>query len=87
MPQGNSRVAPLERAAMAELIAAVSSVEPLPVAPKEVTLTIVPPPGVVAPVPDRAIVAGELVALLATLTLPVTLPELVGANVTFNVAD
>ena len=38
------------------------------------------------PVPPRAIVSGELVALLTTETLPVTLPAAVGANVTFRVA-
>jgi hypothetical protein len=37
------------------------------------------------PVPDKAI-AGELVALLATATLPLTAPATEGANVTFNVA-
>jgi hypothetical protein len=31
--------------------------------------------------------AGEFVALLVTVTLPVTLPEAAGANVTFKVAD
>ncbi len=40
----------------------------------------------VLPVPLREIVAGEFVALLATVTLPVTLPEPVGAKVTFKVA-
>jgi hypothetical protein len=40
----------------------------------------------VVPVPLREIVAGEFVALLATTTLPVTLPEPVGAKVTFKVA-
>jgi hypothetical protein len=39
------------------------------------------------PVPDKAMVAGELVALLATTTLPVALPVAGGANVTFIVAD
>jgi hypothetical protein len=38
------------------------------------------------PLPLRAMV-GEFVALLATDTLPVTLPAAVGANVTFSVAD
>ena len=39
------------------------------------------------PVPESAIVVGELVALLATVTCaPVTLPPLVGANVTVSVA-
>ena len=37
-------------------------------------------------VPLKPIVAGELVALLATETLPVTLPAAVGANATFRVA-
>lgn len=40
----------------------------------------------VAPVPDRAIVVGELLALLETETLPVTLPAAVGAKATFSVA-
>jgi hypothetical protein len=40
----------------------------------------------VVPVPVRGIVAGEFVALLVTTTLPVTLPEPVGAKVTFKVA-
>src|SRR5881394_2469008 len=40
----------------------------------------------VTPTPLRAIVAGELVALLATDTLPVTLPAVEGAKVTFKVA-
>ena len=40
------------------------------------------------PVPDKVIVAGEFVALLAMLTLaPLTTPGVVGANVTVNVAD
>jgi hypothetical protein len=38
------------------------------------------------PLPLSAIVAGALLALLATDTLPVTLPAAVGANVTFSVA-
>jgi len=37
------------------------------------------------PVPLKAIVAGEFVALLATLTLPVTLPAAVGAKATLRV--
>ena len=37
------------------------------------------------PVPDNAMLAGELVALLATLTLPVRLPEEAGAKVTLRV--
>ena len=40
----------------------------------------------VVAVPLREIVAGEFVALLVTMTLPVTLPEPVGAKVTFKVA-
>jgi hypothetical protein len=40
----------------------------------------------VVPVPLREIDAGEVVALLVTMTLPVTLPEAVGAKVTFKVA-
>src|SRR5882757_1414235 len=39
------------------------------------------------PVPLMEIVAGELVALLATVTLPATPPVDVGANVTFRAAD
>jgi len=39
------------------------------------------------PSPEREIVAGEFVALLATVTLPVTLPAAKGANVASNVAD
>jgi len=38
------------------------------------------------PVPVIEIVAGELVALLATVTPPVTLPVEVGAKVTFKAA-
>ena len=38
------------------------------------------------PVPLRGIVAGEFVALLVTMMLPVTLAEPVGAKVTFKVA-
>ena len=38
------------------------------------------------PEPVNAILAGEFVALLETLTLPVALPALLGAKVTFNVA-
>jgi len=38
------------------------------------------------PVPVREIVAGELVASLATVTLPLTLVEVAGLNVTFTVA-
>lgn len=37
------------------------------------------------PVPDRLIEAGEFNALLATVMLPVTLPDAAGANVTFSV--
>jgi hypothetical protein len=40
----------------------------------------------VAPIPDKEIVAGELVALLATETLPLTLPGALGAKATFSVA-
>ena len=39
------------------------------------------------PVPLRAIVTGEFVALLATDTLPVTLPADAGAKATFRVTD
>jgi hypothetical protein len=39
------------------------------------------------PVPLMAIVAGELVALLVTVTEPVTLPVAAGAKVTFKAAD
>jgi hypothetical protein len=39
------------------------------------------------PVPVMEIVAGELVALLATVTPPVTLPVDAGAKVTFKAAD
>lgn len=42
---------------------------------------------VCTPVPVIEIVAGELVALLATVTPPVTLPVNDGAKVTFKVAD
>jgi hypothetical protein len=38
-----------------------------------------------APEPLRVMVAGELVAVLTTETLPVTLPATVGANSTLNV--
>jgi hypothetical protein len=38
------------------------------------------------PLPDKAIVAGELLALLRTETLPVTAPATVGENATVNVA-
>jgi hypothetical protein len=40
----------------------------------------------VTPLPLREIVAGELLALLATETLPLALPEAVGAKVTLSVA-
>lgn len=43
--------------------------------------------GRATPVPDNAMMAGELVALLATWTPPVRLPAPVGANVTFRVTD
>jgi hypothetical protein len=39
------------------------------------------------PVPEAVIVDGEFVALLATLTLPETLPAPVGAKTTFSVTD
>ena len=39
-----------------------------------------------APVPDRVTFAGELVALLATVTLPVTLPVAEGVKVTLRAA-
>lgn len=60
------------------------------------TLYVTPPVGLAvhdsatqcAPVPVRVITAGELVALLATLTFaPLTAPPDVGANVTVNVVD
>ena len=38
------------------------------------------------PVPDTEIVAGELVALLATVTVPFTAPAVVGAKDTLRVA-
>jgi len=38
------------------------------------------------PAPERVIVAGELVALLTTDTLPATLPAAVGANPTLSEA-
>ena len=40
----------------------------------------------VTPLPLREMVAGELLALLATETLPLAVPAPVGANVTFSVA-
>jgi len=39
------------------------------------------------PEPLKVTMAGELVALLATKTLPVTLPVAVGANDTLSVTD
>ena len=39
-----------------------------------------------APEPDRAIIVGELLALLVTVTLPDTTPAPAGANVTLKVA-
>jgi hypothetical protein len=39
------------------------------------------------PSPEREIVAGEFVALLATVTLPDELPAARGENVASNVAD
>src|SRR5437879_1289778 len=39
------------------------------------------------PLPVREMVAGELLALLPTTTLPLALPVTAGANVTFIVAD
>jgi hypothetical protein len=39
------------------------------------------------PVPDSAIVAGEFVALLAIVTVPLTAPAFVGENSTVTVAD
>jgi hypothetical protein len=38
-------------------------------------------------VPETEIVSGEFTALLVIVTLPVTLPEAAGANVTFIVTD
>lgn len=38
------------------------------------------------PVPDSAMVVGELVALLNTVTLPVKPPEVAGPKITLNVA-
>jgi hypothetical protein len=43
--------------------------------------------GCCADVPESAMVAGEFVALLATVTLPARLPGAAGENVTFNVAN
>jgi hypothetical protein len=40
-----------------------------------------------APFPEREIVAGEFVALLATITLPGKLPAAAGVNVASKVAD
>src|SRR5438128_2533506 len=40
-----------------------------------------------APVPDREIVVGEFVAVLATDTEPLTLPAAEGAKATFNATD
>ena len=40
--------------------------------------------GAATPVPDRENEAGEFVALLAMLTLPVTAPAVAGENVTFS---
>jgi len=37
------------------------------------------------PLPESVMVAGELVALLTTETLPVALPATVGAKITLNV--
>ena len=42
---------------------------------------------VCVPSPEREIVAGEFVALLATVTLPGKLPAVRGENVASNVAD
>jgi hypothetical protein len=42
---------------------------------------------VCVPSPEREIVAGEFVALLATVTLPGKLPAAAGENVAFKVAD
>ncbi len=42
---------------------------------------------VCAPVPEREMVAGEFVALLATVTLPGKLPAATGVNVASKVAD
>ena len=39
------------------------------------------------PVPEKAMVAGEFVALLASVTLPGKLPAVVGAKVAFNFVD
>ena len=41
----------------------------------------------VTPEPDKAIVSGELEALLATATLPVTVPVAAGVNDAVSVAD
>jgi hypothetical protein len=38
-------------------------------------------------VPENEIVSGEFEALLVIATLPVTLPDAAGANITFIVAD
>ena len=42
---------------------------------------------VCAPSPEREIVAGEFVALVATVTLPGKLPVAAGVNVASKVAD
>jgi hypothetical protein len=39
-----------------------------------------------APVPERAIVVGEPIALLVTVTAPATLPAAVGLKITLNVS-
>jgi hypothetical protein len=54
--------------------------EPPPDPPPE------PPLGGATPVPDNAMLVGEFVALLATLTLPLTAPAEVGMNKTVKLA-
>src|SRR5258707_2918404 len=78
VPQGKRRVAPLVRAPMALLMAAVSLVYPLPVAPNADPVIVV----VAAPVPVNPMIPSVLLSLLATATVPIVLPPAGSRRVT-----
>ena len=73
----------MERLAVPELVKVTlcETVAPTRTLPKAMLVGVTVRPAC-TPLPESVMVAGELVALLTTETLPVTLPPLVGANST-----
>ena len=76
----------MERLAVPELVKVTlcEAVVPTKTLPKAMLVGVTVRPAW-TPLPLSAIVAGELVTLLTTETLPVTLPATVGAKTTLNV--